>query len=93
MPVRHVPIPIAEPESPHRDRASFESLADVGDRPLFITVFDHFSVTERKNPLGVIEAFRLAFAPRRRPCADHQDDERASTMGKPPACARRGGRT
>jgi glycosyltransferase involved in cell wall biosynthesis len=63
VPVRHVPIPIAEPVPSDRDRASFPALADLGDRPIFLTVFDHLSVTERKNPLGVIEAFRRAFAP------------------------------
>jgi hypothetical protein len=29
---------------------------------VFAVVFDHLSVTERKNPVGVIEAFRRAFA-------------------------------
>ena len=38
-------------------------LAALGDRFVFTVVFDHFSVTERKNPVGVIEAFRRAFAP------------------------------
>jgi hypothetical protein len=28
---------------------------------VFAVVFDHFSVTERKNPVGVIDAFRRAF--------------------------------
>ena len=43
--------------------AAFRCIADARERPLFLTVFDHLSVTERKNPLGVIEAFRRAFAP------------------------------
>ena len=38
---------------PDRDRPSFAALADLGERPVFLTVFDHLSVTERKNPLGV----------------------------------------
>ena len=63
VPVRHVPIPVAEPQPSDRDRPGFAALADVGERPLFLTVFDHLSVTERKNPLGVIEAFRRAFEP------------------------------
>jgi len=63
VPVRHVPIPIAEPETSGRGRRDFAALADLGDRPIFLTVFDHLSVTERKNPLGVIEAFRRAFQP------------------------------
>ena len=63
VPVRHVPIPVAEPQPSPRRRADFAMLADVGERPLFLTTFDHLSVTERKNPVGVIEAFRAAFAP------------------------------
>jgi glycosyltransferase involved in cell wall biosynthesis len=63
VPVRHVPIPIAEPQPSHRGRRDFAVLADVGQRPVLLTVFDHLSVTERKNPAGVIEAFRRAFAP------------------------------
>lgn len=62
-PVRHVPIPAAEPVASDRTRASFPVLAAAGDRFVFAVVFDHFSVTERKNPVGVIEAFRRAFAP------------------------------
>jgi glycosyltransferase involved in cell wall biosynthesis len=63
VPVHHVPIPVGEPQASARDRQSFGALADLGERPVFLTVFDHLSVTERKNPLGVIEAFRRAFAP------------------------------
>lgn len=62
-PVRHVPIPVAAPVSSGRDRSSFPALAPFGDRFVFAVVFDHFSVTERKNPVGVIEAFRRAFEP------------------------------
>jgi glycosyltransferase involved in cell wall biosynthesis len=67
VPVRHVPIPVPEPQASSRDRGDFAALADVGERPLFLTVFDHLSVTERKNPLGVIEAFKRAFAPNEGP--------------------------
>jgi glycosyltransferase involved in cell wall biosynthesis len=67
IPVRHVPIPVAEPEPSNRGRAGFARLADVGERTVFLTVLDHFSVTERKNPVGVIEAFRRAFAPNEGP--------------------------
>ncbi|MCU1359279.1 MAG: putative glycosyltransferase [Ilumatobacteraceae bacterium] len=63
IPVRYVPIPVACPQPSDRNRSSFEPLAGVGDRFVFTVVFDHFSVTERKNPVGVIEAFRRAFAP------------------------------
>ena len=63
VPVRHVPIPVAKPPASSRRRADFAKLADVGERPLFLTTFDHLSVTERKNPIGVVEAFRAAFTP------------------------------
>jgi glycosyltransferase involved in cell wall biosynthesis len=62
VPVRHVPIPVAEPHASGRGRADFAVLADVAHRPVFLTVFDHLSVTERKNPVGAIDAFRRAFA-------------------------------
>ena len=63
VPVRHVPIPIAEPQPSQRGRDDFAVLADAGQRPVFIAVFDHLSVTERKNPVGLIDAFRMAFTP------------------------------
>ena len=63
VPVRHVPIPIAEPHPSGRGRDEFAVLADAGQRPVFLAVFDHLSVTERKNPVGLIEAFRMAFTP------------------------------
>ncbi len=63
VPVRHVPIPVAEPHASPRRRVDFAMLADIGDRPLFLTTFDHLSVTERKNPVGAIEAFCAAFDP------------------------------
>lgn len=63
VPVRHVPIPIPRPDTSGRDRSSFDVLRPFGDRFVFTVVFDHFSVTERKNPVGAIEAFRRAFTP------------------------------
>ena len=57
-PVHCVPLPVAEPQPSDRDRASF-GLPD--DRFVFVTTFDQFSVPERKNPFGVIEAFTRAF--------------------------------
>ncbi|HEY7626899.1 MAG TPA: glycosyltransferase, partial [Ilumatobacteraceae bacterium] len=63
VPVRHVPIPVVEPQPTKRRRSEFARLAGVGERPLFLCTLDHLSVTERKNPVGVIEAFRRAFAP------------------------------
>jgi glycosyltransferase involved in cell wall biosynthesis len=66
VPVRHVPLPVPEPQPSGRRRASFPVLADLADgddRFVFLMTFDHLSVTERKNPIGAIEAFRRAFAP------------------------------
>lgn len=62
-PVRVAPIPLPPPVTSGRARASFPPLADLDGRFAFAVVFDHFSVTERKNPVGVIEAFKRAFAP------------------------------
>lgn len=63
VPVRHVPIPIPEPTRSDRSRGDFEPLAPHLGRFVFVTAFDHLSVTERKNPLGTIDAFCRAFAP------------------------------
>lgn len=57
-PVRSLPLPVPEP------RASAATRDDLGlppDRPVVLVTFDHLSVTERKNPIGAIEAFRRAF--------------------------------
>ena len=62
-PVRCVPIPVPQPSVSIRDRASFVPLVGLDGRFVFAVVFDHFSVTERKNPVGAIEAFKLAFQP------------------------------
>lgn len=62
-PVRVAPIPVPRPVTSGRARTSFPPLADLDGRFVFAVVFDHFSVTERKNPVGVIEAFTRAFAP------------------------------
>ena len=51
-------------------------LAGVGDRFVFLVAFDHFSVTERKNPIGAIRAFQRAFAPGGGAGARRQVDER-----------------
>ena len=59
VPVYTVPLPIAVPPG----------AADVAGRPApgapftFLFMFDLLSVLERKNPVGLIEAFRRAFAP------------------------------
>ena len=58
-PVRCVPLPVAQPQPSQRTRASFGL---PNDRFVFLATFDQFSVPERKNPFGVIEAFTRAFA-------------------------------
>jgi glycosyltransferase involved in cell wall biosynthesis len=62
VPVRHVPLPIAEPVRSDVARNSFAPLADADGRFVFGVVLDHLSVTARKNPLGAIAAFTQAFA-------------------------------
>ena len=66
-PVRTVPIAIPKPNPSTRQRADFPMLADVRDRFVFLVVFDHFSITERKNPIGAIEAFAKGFRPNEGP--------------------------
>lgn len=61
VPVRHVPIPVVAPQPSKRRRSDFARLSGMGERPLFVCTLDHLSVTERKNPVGVIDAFRRAF--------------------------------
>ena len=36
---------------------------DLGDGFAFLFVFDFFSTLQRKNPIGLVEAFTRAFAP------------------------------
>jgi glycosyltransferase involved in cell wall biosynthesis len=63
VPVHHVPIPVPMPTASALGRSDFAPLAALGERTIFLVAFDHFSITERKNPVGAIEAFRAAFAP------------------------------
>lgn len=63
------PIPVRTVTPPLPQRAPGEAPAlPTGygiplDRPWFFFAFDYFSTAERKNPLGLIEAFTRAFAP------------------------------
>ena len=57
-PVLTLPLPVIVPAPPAVTRA------DLGwpeDATVFLFVFDFFSTLERKNPLGLIEAFKRAF--------------------------------
>ncbi len=58
VPVVVVPIPVEAPD-PAGARLPFE----LPDRFLFLFAFDLFSTLERKNPVGLIEAFKRAFQP------------------------------
>jgi glycosyltransferase involved in cell wall biosynthesis/SAM-dependent methyltransferase len=59
QPVLVFPLPVDVPPAPRLSRA------DLGlpDDFLFLFSFDFLSVVERKNPLGLIEAFSKAFEP------------------------------
>lgn len=58
--VTHMPIPLVTPQvDPTRSRAAF----GLGDAFMFLYSFDMLSVLERKNPHGVVEAYRRAFGP------------------------------
>jgi glycosyltransferase involved in cell wall biosynthesis len=58
VPVTALPPPVQRPEPPAEpDRLG------VPQGFLFLFVFDYLSTVQRKNPVGLIEAFRRAFAP------------------------------
>ncbi len=63
LPVRveHVHVPLTEPSPSSRKRSEFAPLADADNRFVFGVVLDHLSVTERKNPVAAVRAFRRAF--------------------------------
>ncbi|MEO5898895.1 MAG: glycosyltransferase, partial [Ilumatobacteraceae bacterium] len=63
VPVHRVAIPVPMPAASQLTSSDFAPLVPFGDRPIFLVAFDHFSITERKNPIGAITAFRNAFAP------------------------------
>lgn len=58
IPVRKITYPLRCEDAPAPDRARFGLTESAR---VFLFTFDHHSVIERKNPLGVIEAFRRAF--------------------------------
>src|SRR3954464_3636289 len=90
-PVLTFPLPVVAPPPSGLTRAHL-GLAD--DAFVFAYVFDFFSTIERKNPLGLIEAFTRAFPERDRPLlylktinGDRSRDElarvRAAAAGRP----------
>ena len=56
--VRHTPLPLRKPRIVDATRADL----DLDDRFMFLFTFDFMSVMKRKNPLGLVEAFKKAFA-------------------------------
>jgi glycosyltransferase involved in cell wall biosynthesis len=58
-PVRHVPIPLVFPATPARPDA--RRLLGFDDRFTFLFSFDFLSISTRKNPVGLLEAYRRAF--------------------------------
>ena len=62
IPVLRVPPILARRESGSRD-AGRERLGAADDEFVFLFIFDGNSTFHRKNPLAIVEAFRLAFAP------------------------------
>jgi glycosyltransferase involved in cell wall biosynthesis len=59
VPVIALPPPVQPPAEP----AVPQRLGVPDDGSLFLFVFDYLSTIQRKNPVGLIEAFRRAFAP------------------------------
>jgi glycosyltransferase involved in cell wall biosynthesis len=59
VPVRTVRFPIVAPSVAALPR----DVLGLEDEFLFLGIFDHLSVVERKNPLGTIAAFAAAFPP------------------------------
>jgi glycosyltransferase involved in cell wall biosynthesis len=60
VPVVRITLPVVAPEIAPRTRSQ---LGLPEDGFLFLYLHDYHSVAARKNPLGLIEAFRRAFAP------------------------------
>ena len=56
-------VKIAMPVEVAPAQATSRSELGLPDEFLFLFTFDFFSVLERKNPLGLVEAFKRAFAP------------------------------
>src|SRR4029453_7931307 len=60
-PVRKFPLPVVVPSVPAGVTRSELGLPE--GRFIFLFVYDFFSTAERKNPLGLIDAFKRAFGP------------------------------
>ena len=62
--IRHMPLPLRKPRV-----VEDACRSDLGldERFMFLFTFDFMSVMKRKNPLGLIEAFKRAFSPNEGP--------------------------
>jgi glycosyltransferase involved in cell wall biosynthesis len=60
-PVRKFPLPVVVPSPPAHVTRSQVGMPD--DRFVFLFVYDFLSTAERKNPVGLIEAYTRAFGP------------------------------
>ena len=60
-PVRKFPLPVVVPSVPEGVARSDLGLPD--DRFMFLFVYDFLSTAERKNPVGLIDAYTRAFGP------------------------------
>lgn len=58
LPIRQMPLPLLQPTV---DTSYGRANVGVGDQFMFLFTFDFFSVAKRKNPMGVIDAYRRAF--------------------------------
>ncbi len=58
VPVIALPPPVSAPQPPVEPQR-----LGVPDGFLFLFVFDYLSTVQRKNPVGLVEAFKRAFAP------------------------------
>jgi glycosyltransferase involved in cell wall biosynthesis len=56
-------IALPPPVQPPADAVELTRLGVPDDAFMFLFVFDYMSTIQRKNPVGLIEAFRQAFAP------------------------------
>lgn len=56
--VRHVPLPVTTPAT---DPAVTRTKLGLDGRYTFLFVFDLMSIMKRKNPLGLVQAYRKAF--------------------------------
>lgn len=58
--VEYMPLPLRKPRVVENAQRSD---LELDDRFMFLFTFDFMSVMKRKNPMGLIEAFKKAFAP------------------------------